>query len=384
MINILHLSHTDIRTDSRILKEMNALAKTGNQFNVSGIGVQMDEGSQVSEQVFNFEIFSIPLRSRRLKFLPDIIRHTLSMFELTISMFFKAIKLKPKVIHCNDTLVLPLGVLLKILTRSKLIYDAHELESNRNGLSKILSILTLYAEKFLWPFVDCLIVVSPSIQKWYMKNIGFKKSVVILNSPVLNNNSGISYISHENYFHDKFNIPTESKVFLYIGILGQGRGIDLIVDVFKKADLKSHLVFLGYGQLSDELKNISNEYKSIHVHDAVAHDKVVEISKSADVGLCLIQNVSLSDYYCLPNKLFEYCFAGIPVLASNFPDISKIVNQYKLGLSVDLNVEDITEGIRRFESDELDIKFNVSDLSELGWEAQAQKLTTLYENVLSN
>ena len=58
--------------------------------------------------------------------------------------------------------------------------------------------------------------------------------------------------------------------------------------------------------------------------------------------MCLIQNVSLSDYYCLPNKLFEYCFAEIPVLASNFPDISQTVEKYDLSSDLPEKVNKLT------------------------------------------
>jgi hypothetical protein len=70
------------------------------------------------------------------------------------------------------------------------------------------------------------------------------------------------------------------------------------------------VVFLGYGELSQDLKRLAAEHPNIHVHDAVPHSQVVPIAQSADFGLCLVQDVSLSDYYCLPNKLFEYYFAG--------------------------------------------------------------------------
>ncbi len=380
-MNVLHLTHTDINSDSRILKEMNSIVNINSYIKVKGIGVSLDEETHKTKENDKLEIYSIKLKSRNWRFLPTILRHTCSLLELTSKMLFKAIKLKPQIIHCNDTLVLPLGVILKIFTGAKLIYDAHELESNRNGLSKTLGKMTLFVEKLLWKFVDKLIVVSPSIAIWYQENIGEKVTEIIMNSPVLKiSNDEVD----KSYFRKKFNISDGSKIFLYIGILGEGRGIDLIVEAFKDNELKSHLIFLGYGELKDKLINLSKKYENIHVHDAVPHNEVVSIAKSADVGLCFIQNVSLSDYYCLPNKLFEYAFAEIPVLASNFPDISMVVEKYNIGKCSDLDSESIYNAIKEFEQIEELPRINASDLYDLSWSAQEEKLVKMYKDLIES
>jgi glycosyltransferase involved in cell wall biosynthesis len=378
-MNILHLTHTDISSDSRILKEMHSIAKSNDIYEVSGIGVTLSEGAGVSDDVEGLSIYSIILKSRQYTFLPARIRHAFSLVELALKMVFKALRLKPKLIHCNDVLVLPLGVIVKLFTGAKLIYDAHELESDRNGLSKTAGKLTLFVEKLFWKSIDALIVVSPSIEQWYKDNVGEKDSEVILNSPVLEKD--ISIVDKQ-YLRKYFAIPDDSKIFLYIGILGRGRGINLITEAFKNPGLKSSVVFLGYGELSDELKKLTKEYPNIYLHDAVAHEKVVSIAKSADIGLCLIQNVSLSDYYCLPNKLFEYCFAEIPVLASDFPDISLAVTKYNLGKCTDLDVNNIYEAIKELENTKELPKINADELYELSWDVQEEKLIKLYDRLI--
>lgn len=379
-MNVLHLTHTDINSDSRILKELESLSKN-QKIRIIAIGVNMNEETKKYKKIENVNIHSINLNSRKLIFFAPFIMHSLSVIELTSKMIFSSVKSKPSIIHCHDTLVLPLGVIVKLLTGSKLIYDAHELESNRNGLSKTLGKITLFVEKLLWRFVDKLIVVSPSISKWYQENIGIKSTEIIMNSPILNN---LVTQNDKIYFRKKFNIPNNSKIFLYIGILAEGRGIDLIVDAFKREDLSSHLIFLGYGQLKDELLDLSKRYHNIHIHDSVSHDQVVSIAKSADIGLCFIQNVSLSDYYCLPNKLFEYAFAEIPVLASNFPDIAMIVGKYNLGKCSELDSKSIYYSIKEFELLDSLPKINESDLSDLSWDAQEKKLVKLYEDLINS
>ena len=379
MTKVLHLSQTNIKYDSRILKEMISLDNSSLKLDIFGIGAELDNTTHKEGDKNNLSICTIALASRKFKTPFKFIRRAFSVIELTVRMFYKALKFRPDVIHCHDTAVLPLGVLLKLFMKTKVIYDAHELESNRNELGRFTGKLVLMVEKILWRFVDALIVVSPSIEKWYQHNIGDKLSEVIMNSPQLTNNT-LEF--DKNYLKKHFNIKSEEKVFIYIGGLQVGRGLDVLLDVFKKDDIKSHLVFLGYGPLKDEILAISKEFENIHLHDAVPHDQVVSIAKSADVGLCFIQNVSLSDYYCLPNKLFEYGFSEIPVLASNFPDILETVESYNLGKCSDLEFSSIYKAIQDFELMNELPQINAEKLYPLSWEAQEKKLIELYKKVL--
>ncbi len=375
MSKILHLTPTDITSDSRILKEMNCLASQG--YTVSGLGVVMEEGGKRSNINPNVEIRSFGLRSRGLTWLPRTLRHMVLLLELFSKMLIPAIKYRPDIVHCHDTLALPLGAIVKLFTNSKLIYDAHELESDRNGLSRLQGTLTLLVEKCLWPYVDGLIVVSPSILAWYTRKLGPKLSSVVLNAPVYINDKQ----NGGSYLRDKYGIPPEQQVFIYVGILGTGRGLDLITEVFAQPDVKSHVVFLGFGPLVGQLKQLEIKFENFHVHDAVPHAQVVPIIKSADFGLCLIQNVSLSDYYCLPNKLFEYCFAGVPVLASDFPDIRSVVDEYGIGECCTPETTTVKQAVKFLAS--ADKSFGFKDLRPLSWQAQEQKLTDLYRQLLS-
>jgi glycosyltransferase involved in cell wall biosynthesis len=377
MKKVLHLSHTNIKYDSRILKEIHALDASG--YDVTAIGVDASEGVCDSSMSDALKIYAIALSVKKLYFLPKLILHSLSVLEITFKMFFRIIKIKPNIIHCHDTLVLPIGVVCKFLLGSKLIYDAHELESDRNGLSKLLGRMTLGVEKFFWSSIDALIVVSPSIEQWYKNKCGHKESAVILNSPVLKSTSSL-YFNH-NYLRETFNIAPESIIFIYIGILAPGRGIEQVFEVFERGNVQSDVIFLGYGEYTDLVKAKSKKVTNIHYHDAVSHEEVVSIASSADIGLCLIQNVSLSDYYCLPNKLFEYCFSGIPVIASNFPDIARVVEQFKLGRCCDLDVESIEREVLSIESKRSFGAIDTSELTTLSWQAQALKLNALYSKL---
>ncbi len=376
-MNILHLTHTDIRSDSRILKEMGCLAREYPAANILGLGIMLEEEVHKTEESLPFDVVSFKLMSRKWFLLPKAIRHIFILIELVMRMLLRALKHKPRVIHCHDTVVLPLGWLLKKLTKAKLIYDAHELESDKNGQTPLMSKGTLWIEKFVWPCVDTLIVVSPSIAGWYERHLGVVKTEVVMNSPYID-----TQFREVNafYLRDKFNIPLEAKIYIYIGILGYGRGIELILEVFKKTTTQSHVVFLGYGELAARIKQDGLDYHNIHYHEAVPHSQVVGIARSADFGFCLVQNVSLSDYYCLPNKLFEYAFAGLPVLASNFPDISALVQEYDLGKCIELSMTSIGETLDSLQFQEKKM-INTLSLYPLSWQAQEEKIINLYHQL---
>lgn len=380
MQTVLVLSHTDIRYDNRILKEMEALSSSGRELRVVGIGVEMDEGAARSEFPASLEIQTLSLWSRRFAAnWPRFLRHSFVMAELIVRMVTRGRVTGASVIHCHDTMVLPVGLLLRVMLGASLVYDAHELESDKNGGTRLLSAATLVVERLVWPFVDLFITVSPSIEHWYHERLGPRRSVVVLNAPHVG--STPSPYAREGYLRERFGIPADAVVFLYVGLLAPGRGLTQLLEIFAEAHGRSHVVLVGYGELRGTCEIAAREHPRIHVHDAVPHAQVVSLIRSADVGLCLIERVSLSDYYCLPNKLFEYAFAGLPVLASDFPELRRVVERHRLGAVTALDGPALREAIARCEAEPFPPA--AGSVSELSWGEQTRILLEAYDDLLT-
>lgn len=380
MSRVLHLTHTDIRFDSRIIKQITALRSAG--LNVDGIGIDFTEGKSEEESCIQ-NVKTICVRSnslRKYRYFPKVIAHVILVLELTFKFLFASLKARPDVIHCHDILVLPVGVILKALLGSKLIYDAHELESNKNGLSPFLGKLTFRIEKILWSRIDGFITVSNSILEWYKANFNCvdKKVEVILNAPVVLNDLKLD----KDYLRQKFSIPANAKLFIYVGIFAPGRFIDELISVFNDPLVSSHVVFLGYGPLLDKVQSAEKKSEKIHVHKSVSHDRVVSIVSGADYGVCLIPNVSLSDFFSLPNKFFEYIFSGVPVLASRMPEIESLVKAHNLGECCDSDAKSVLKKIIDIESSQLELNTpKFEEIKYLGWQNQVDKLINFYDSL---
>ena len=176
---VIHLTHTDLRFDNRIRKEILELKSESFEIKALGVNRKDDElaahhSDGADDLISNLNIYSYSLTKffKPLTFL-------LFTIELSLKIFLKCLKLKPKIIHCHDTLVLPIGIVLSIIYSCKIIYDAHELESNKFGQSKSLSRITLWIEKICWSRINHLITVSKSIGNWYNENLGQKPTTII-------------------------------------------------------------------------------------------------------------------------------------------------------------------------------------------------------------
>ena len=376
MPQVLHISNTDIEADSRIRKELKALGQLP-EFQVAVLGIaEVNEAGEAELEEARYR--KIHLASRRLGGLPRPVRYFFELIEFTFKAVAAGCRIKPDIVHCHDTFALPAGWILKKRVGGRLIYDAHELESDKNGQNAILSRATLLIERFCWKQVDLLVTVSDSILNWYARNLGPKPSVLVLNSPVIaaEADSRLALQGRGSYFHEKYGLPVDTLVFIYVGMLSSGRGIEICLDAFATGPKDAHVVFMGFGRLEKVIAEYSKRHPNIHFHEAVPHDQVVSLVRSADYGLCLIERASLSDYFCLPNKLFEYCFARVPVLASAFPDISRVVEQYSLGVCCEPDPASIRAALNEL------IKTKperiASDIAALSWEAQASRLTAAY------
>ena len=265
----------------------------------------------------------------------------------------------------------------RLFINFKLIYDAHELMPHKQGVTKITSWAIGVFERFSWSKIDQFITVGFKIKDWYLATYGNKIATVIFNSPTPSEKQLL--LLEKNYIRARFQIPRKAKIFALAGMFVKGRSIETILDIFARQDNDLHVIFFGFGDMGCMIESAARANTNIHKHEAVPHDDLVAHLEQCDYGLCLIQNVSLSDQLSMPNKLFEYLQAGLPVLASDLPEISAAVRELDAGVLVDNELGSIKAGISSLLKKSNYI--NREKIADYLWPAQELKLKNLYLSI---
>jgi len=142
---------------------------------------------------------------------------------------------------------------------------------------------------------------------------------------------------------------------------------------------------MGYGELENLIKEYSKKYNNIYFHPAVSPDILLDYTSSADFGISTIEDSCLSYIYCLPNKMFEYLMAEIPVIVSNLPEMKGLVEKNKIGVVAQENTpkglkEAIAEAINL---DKEELKSNIQKVKEIyNWEEQEKVLLDVYKELV--
>lgn len=287
------------------------------------------------------------------------------------------------IIHCNDIQALPLGVFFKIFINknAKILYDCHEYETEKFSNKKLIKLVVKILERNLIGFSDSVITVSGSIACAYSQLYDISKPEVILNCPPKYNSTE----KKNNVFRNIFKIRENQNIFIYIGGFFPGRGIELLIETFQSMKTDNNvIIFMGQGPLQQAIEHAQTMTENIFFHAAVEPDQILDYIVSADYGFALIQDVSLSYRYCLPNKLFEYIQVGLPVLASNLTEMRKLVLKYGVGEIIEDNtcgavmkaVNEITK------KDASHYKKGLETAAQMyNWENQEKVLLKLYSTL---
>ena len=222
--------------------------------------------------------------------------------------------------------------------------------------------------------------MSENIADWYSDTYNIPRPTVLLNSPQE------QHVEKNDYFKDTFHLRDDQIIELYQGGLEAVRGVNILLEAFKKnTNDKIVIVFMGYGELESEIQSASKLYKNIFFHKAVPTNAVLNYTASADIGIVLIQNTCLSHNFCMPNKLFEYAMAGLPVIVSDVKEMSEFVKKHQMGVVVeDETVASFNEAIERLLSMDLTVlKQNAKKAAlDNSWECQEEKMRTNYQKLL--
>ncbi|MBK9736272.1 MAG: glycosyltransferase [Saprospiraceae bacterium] len=262
--------------------------------------------------------------------------------EYNIRLFFFLLLKQTDIIYSVDLDTIPAAGLIKLLKRNTLLFDAHEYFSetpeliHRKNIKKCWKII---GDMFV-PMADHFITVNESLAELLGTHYG-KKFVCIYNVP-------------SNLIDGSLPYKAEKPYILYQGMLNEGRGIAELIDamdLIKGLDL----YIIGEGDLSKNLRTRSTKGPSaskIHFLGWQSPDEMKKYTLGATLGINLLENTSLSYYYSLANKFFDYMHAGVPSVNMDFPEYHKIIEQYPIGILISgLDKNNIAMHINQMMSD---------------------------------
>ncbi|WP_321519608.1 glycosyltransferase [uncultured Bacteroides sp.] len=309
----------DLITDQRVGKVSASLQKNG--YDVLLIGC-IKKGHTPLKRPYQTYRFNLFFKKRFIFYLEYNLR-------LLFVLFFK----RKNILLCNDTDALPANFIVSKLCRVPLIFDAHELFPELPELVKRPHIKKIWEkiEDIIFPHLKYSYTVCESIAEHYKKKYGITMGIVRNIPNKTDNNTTIN----NNQRKALKALPSleGKKLLLYQGAVNVGRGLEWIINAMPYVS-NCVLCICGDGDL---LKNIQTLAKEKQLEDRIIFtgrlpfEELNQYTALADLGFILLENMGLSYYYSLPNRVFDYMKYGVPVLASNFPEIARIVEPYHTG-----------------------------------------------------
>lgn len=177
----IHITLTEFRNESRVLKEISSLeaSETFDSFTIIALG---------ADDLLTDDAITSKVRVRRVMLLTRKLPKS-APFQLIkfIEFMFKCLlmvrKEKAQVVNVHTLAILPLGWILKKFFKVKLVYDAHELETEKNGLHGFRQRISKYIESIFIRSCDLIIVVGEYIADWYANAYKIERPLVVKNSP---------------------------------------------------------------------------------------------------------------------------------------------------------------------------------------------------------
>lgn len=286
------------------------------------------------------------------------------------------------VVHAHDVNTLPTAWLAAKLSGARVVYDAHEISTSREGYNSFRG-LVARVEGVLMPRVQGSITTTDARAKFFARAYGVPRPVVLQNRPRLTVSPASQRIRQELQLQQPW------PIVIYQGGLQQGRGLERLVRIAASVN-DAYFVFIGGGRLTAPLTALSQELgltERVHFIPTVSLADLPSYTASADIGVQPIENTCLNHFTTDSNKLFEYLIAGLPVVATDLPEIRRIVRAFDIGLLVrESDDQQLIDALNRLVSDpQLRRTFAGNAAiaaTRLNWEQQEKLLVNLYGRVL--
>jgi len=370
------LLHKSVAHDSRVRREAATLTAAGHDVTIVEL-VALGPGE---EHLDGFR--------RRSALPPPWVRRLLpfATYRLVFLATFVArgCAVRAEVVHAHDAAMLLPGALIARLTGARLVYDSHELATGVEYRSGAWARLVHMLEAALVPRCAAVITVSDGIADRLRARYALRARPVVLRNVsdlVLCDRPGSPGL------RARLGIERGEPLVLHQGSAAPGRGCDVLIRAV--AGMPGvHLVLLGAADDANAadlaaLARAQAATDRVHILPSVALEDLLADTAEADVGVSLLSDSCENHRLALPNKLFEYIAAGVPVLTSALPELARIVRGRAIGWTVDpADAADVRRGLTQALSARGDAALRArvaAAARELCWPVERRRLLELYE-----
>ncbi len=376
-----------VRTDGRVMREAAALLGAG--FAVTVLDFEDDLTRSIEEDIGGVHVkhimkpnWLIPVRFRPWR----LIRSAQKFVYTTLQL----IQTTPDIYHAHEDNALPACYIAAWWHRKPLIFDAHEFPLNalNNTRKRWLSILlTRLFTHMVRSCAGIITVSSPIAQEicdlYHVPHVSLIRNIPAYQTP-----------PKSDQLRHFLGLRPDVRIVLYQGNLQEDRGLDTLVRAAAFLEEGTIIILMGKGigatqaQLEDLITS-EGVGDSVKILPPVPYAELLEWTASADVGLIIYPpDQSLNVRMCLPNKLFEYLMAGLPILASPLDAVAEVIKSYDVGQVLSsLTPADVGAAINAMLTDRAALarmSRNARDAvqRDLNWEKESQELIHLYDAIL--
>ncbi len=357
----------DLATDQRVKKVCRSLHEMG--FDLILVGRRMHNSPRMDVR---------PYPVHRMKLLFEKGPAFYVCFQ--IRLFFFLLFHKATLLVSNDLDTLLPNFLVSKLKRVPLVYDSHEYFTGVPELQyhPLRQRIWKQVERWIFPRLKDVFTVNDSIADLYAEEYGVRP-VVIRNVP----ETGGEIVKKSRA---SLSLPVDKKIMILQGSgINIQRGAEEMVEAMQFVE-NSILLIVGGGDVIELLKE---KVKQWHLEQKVLfkprqpYEMLMQYTAVADLGLSLDKDTNINYRFSLPNKIFDYLHAGVPVLASDLVEIRKIIDTYQVGAFIsDYQPQHIAQKVNEiFSMPEELIKWKLNTqkaASVLNWENESKRLRKVY------
>jgi glycosyltransferase involved in cell wall biosynthesis len=310
----------DLTSEQRVHKVCMFLERTG--FDVTMVGRKRRKSLPLDKRSY---------KTKRLFLFFE--KGPLFYAEYNFRLFFYLLFHKADILVANDLDTLFANYYASKLKGSKLVHDSHEYYTGVPELEGRPFVKSIWKsiEKCIFPKLTAIYTVNDSIAKLYKDEYAVDVKVV-RNFPVL-----IKENNRNPKTRKELNLPENKKIILYQGSVNVDRGLLEAVEAMQYVE-NAILFIIGDGDILEEVKARTLQFglvEKVIFRKKIPFEELWNYTSHADLGISLDKDTNINYKYSLPNKIFDFVHAGVPVLASDLVEIRKIFSKFDIGVLIE-------------------------------------------------